>query len=149
VARLDPAEYNARHAREGNVALFLSQMHGEAIARAVAAAPRCEAVVIDQFTFAERLEDALKAEGIDLPLEIRHKAEDNPAVAAASVLARAEFLIALNELGQEWGTELKKGASAAVEAVAREIFKVGGRAALDAVAKTHFRTTARVTQNSF
>jgi len=149
VIRLDPKEYNAAHAREGNVALFLSRMHAEAIAKAVESAARCEQVVIDQFTFASRLEEALTTAGVDLPVEIRTKAEDNPAVAAASVLARAEFLIALKELGNEWGVELLKGASAAVEAVARDLFQVGGRTALDAVAKTHFRTTTRVTQGTF
>jgi ribonuclease HIII len=149
VLRLDPKEYNERHAAEGNVALFLSRMHAEAIAQAVAAAPRCEAVVIDKFTFASRLEDALAVEGVHLPVDIRTKAEDNPAVAAASVLARAEFLIALKELGGDWGVELKKGASGAVEAMARDIFRVGGMAALDTVAKTHFRTTTRVTQETF
>ena len=149
VIRLDPTEYNEHHAREGNVALFLSRMHAEAIREAVAKAPACEAVVIDQFTFASRLENALADEGVDLPVEIRTKAEDNPAVAAASVLARAEFLLALKELGHEWGVDLLKGASSAVERVARGIFRAGGRDALDRVAKTHFRTTLRVTQESF
>jgi len=149
IVSLDPTEYNQRHAAEGNVALFLSRMHGEAVAMAVAAAPNCERVVIDKFTHVSRLEEALRNAGVDLPSEIRTKAEDNPAVAAASVLARAEFLIRLGELGQEWGTELPKGASAAVERVAKDIFRAGGLTALDAVAKTHFRTTLRVTQETF
>ena len=149
VIRLDPTEYNARHAEEGNVALFLSRMHAEAIAEAIGDAPGCEAVVIDQFTFASRLEDALAAVDVDLPVEIRTKAEDNPAVAAASVLARAEFLLALKELGEDWGVELRKGASSAVEEMARDIYRVGGLAALDTIAKTHFRTTMRVTQETF
>jgi len=149
VIRMDPVDYNERHAAEGNVALFLSRMHAEAIAKAVADAPRCEGIVIDKFTFASRLEDALTAAGVDLPVVIRTKAEDNPAVAAASVLARAEFLIALKELGEDWGVELKKGASGAVEAMARDIFRVGGMPALDTIAKTHFRTTTRVTQETF
>ncbi len=146
VIRLDPPDYNKAHATDGNVAIFLARMHAEAIAQAVAVAPACERVVIDQFTFASRLEEALANVGVDLEVEIRPKAEDNPAVAAASVLARAEFLIALKELGAEWGITLLKGASAAVERVARELFRAGGHDALDAVAKTHFRTTQRVTQ---
>ena len=149
VRRLDPTEYNRAHADTGNVAIFLSRMHAEALRIAIDAAPKCDGVVIDQFTFASRLESALHDQGIDLPVEIRPKAEDNPAVAAASVLARAEFLIGLGELGQEWGTELPKGASRQVEAVGREIFRAGGRDALDHVAKTHFKTTLRVTQEEF
>ena len=40
--------------------------------------------MIDQFTFADRLKEALRKQGVNLPVEIRPRAEDNPAVAAAS-----------------------------------------------------------------
>jgi ribonuclease HIII len=145
---LAPAEYNARHSDEKNVALFLATLHAEAIAKVLAEAPATR-VVIDQFTFAERLEEALRREGVRLPVEIRPRAEDNPAVAAASVLARAEFLLGLKELGNDHGIELPKGAGPQVETVARRIFREGGRGALESVAKIHFKTTRRVTENLF
>jgi ribonuclease HIII len=145
---LSPVEYNARHDAEKNVALFLSTLHAEAIAGALKLAPASR-VVIDQFTFAERLEEALKRQGVKLPVEIRPRAEDNPAVAAASVLARAEFLLGLKEFGSEHGIELPKGAGPPVEAVARRIFSEGGRGALAAVAKIHFKTTLKVTRDLF
>jgi ribonuclease HIII len=143
---LDPEAYNARHDAEGNVALFLSTMHAEAVAEAIGGAGACDLVVIDQFTAPSRLKSALQRLRVDLPVEIRPRAEDNPAVAAASVLARAEFLVRLRELGDEIGWELPKGAGAPVEAVAREIFQSGGRALLAKVAKMHFKTTQRVTR---
>ena len=71
------------------------------------------------------------------------------AVAAASVLARAEFLIGLRELGSEHGVELPKGAGPPVEAAARRIYQEGGRGALEAVAKIHFKTTLKITRNLF
>ncbi len=145
---LSPVEYNARHDAEKNVALFLSTLHAEAIAAALKLAPATR-VVIDQFTFAERLQEALHREGVKLPVEIRPRAEDNPAVAAASVLARAEFLLGLKELGSEHGIELPKGAGPPVEAVARRIFSEGGRGALAAVSKIHFKTTLKVTRELF
>jgi ribonuclease HIII len=149
VLALSPEEYNRRHEAEGNVALFLADMHAKAIAAAVRSAPSCERVVIDQFTHEERLEKALLAEGVRLPVEIRHRAEDNPAVAAASVLARAEFLLGLRELGNEHGLELPKGAGEPVVVAGRGIFRAGGMAALSSVAKTHFKTTRRVTGELF
>ena len=149
IVRLDPQEYNLQHKKDGNVAIFLSAMHAQAIAEAIKDAPDCRQVVIDKFTFEKRLEDALEEQGVDLDVEIRTKAEDNPSVAAASVLARAEFLIGLKELGAEFGVNLPKGAGPAAEGAARDLFRVGGRAALDEVAKTHFRTTQRVTQTEF
>jgi ribonuclease HIII len=145
---LTPEQYNARHDAEGNVALFLSTLHAEAIALALREAPATR-VVIDQFTFAERLTEALARQGVKLPVEIRPRAEDNPAVAAASVLARAEFLLGLKELSSEHGVELPKGAGPQVEAVARRIYGEGGRGALAAVSKIHFKTTLKVTGKLF
>ncbi|MCZ6786376.1 MAG: ribonuclease HIII [Planctomycetota bacterium] len=149
VRALSPEQYNARHEAEGNVALFLARMHGEATAETLKGAPESVRVVIDQFTSPERLEKALRAEGVDLPLEIRHRAEDNLAVAAASVLARAEFLIGLKELGHAHGLQLPKGAGANVDRVARRIFRDGGMGALASVAKIHFKTTTKVTERLF
>ncbi|MHC4971029.1 MAG: ribonuclease HIII [Planctomycetota bacterium] len=149
VCALNPTEYNEHHERDRNVALFLAQKHAEALAAAIKDAPACARVVIDQFTFAERLEDALKQHGVDLPVEIRPRAEDNPAVAAASVLARSEFLLGLRDLGTEYGLELPKGAGQNVETVGRRFFQDYGIEALRAVAKIHFKTTKRVTENLF
>jgi ribonuclease HIII len=145
---LMPEEYNARHDAERNVALFLATLHAETVAAALRLAPATR-VVIDQFTFAERLEEALARAGVGLPVEIRPRAEDNPAVAAASVLARAEFLLGLRELGNEHGIELPKGAGPPVEAMARRIFNEGGVGALKAVSKIHFKTTRKVTSGLF
>jgi len=145
---LMPPEYNARHEAEGNVALFLATLHAETIAEALRQASASR-VVIDQFTFADRLEGALERAGVRLPVEIRPRAEDNPAVAAASVLARAEFVLGLKELGNEHGIELPKGAGPPVEAVARRIYQEGGRGALEAVSKIHFKTTLKVTNQLF
>jgi ribonuclease HIII len=149
VCALTPTEYNEHHERDRNVALFLAQKHAEALAAAIGDAPACARVVIDQFTFAERLEDALKQHKVDLPVEIRPRAEDNPAVAAASVMARSEFLIGLRDLGTEYGLELPKGAGQNVETVGRRFFQDYGMGALRTVAKVHFKTTKRVTENLF
>jgi ribonuclease HIII len=146
---LMPTEYNEHHERDRNVALFLAEKHAEAIAAAIGNAAACARVVIDQFTFSDRLEAALERHGVKLPVEIRPRAEDNPAVAAASVLARSEFLLGLRALGTEYGVELPKGAGPNVEAVGRRFFQDYGMDALRAVAKIHFKTTKRVTENLF
>ena len=66
------------------------------------------------------------------------------AVAAASILARAEFLIRLKRLSDEVGTTLPKGASPTVELAARMVMKKHGRERLDSIAKLHFKTTRAV-----
>lgn len=55
------------------------------------------------------------------------KAESDLAVAAASTVARAEFLLRLQHLSDEIGTTLPKGASPDVELAGRMIAKKHGR----------------------
>jgi len=64
-------------------------------------------------------------------------------VAAASILARHEFVTRLGVLEKQLGTKLPKGASAAVDAAARDIFTREGPDGLAKVAKMHFRTALR------
>jgi ribonuclease HIII len=72
------------------------------------------------------------------------RAEEDPAVAAASILARAEFLTRLHYLSKEAGLELPKGASDLVEAAAVKLVRAKGPDILEKVAKIHFKTTVRV-----
>ncbi len=65
-------------------------------------------------------------------------------MAAASIVARAEFLLRLQRLSHEVGTTLPKGASPAVELAARMIVKKHGQDRLGSVAKLHFKTTKNV-----
>jgi ribonuclease HIII len=72
------------------------------------------------------------------------KAEEDMAVAAASLLARAEFLKRLYFLSQDVGVELPKGASTLVEEAGVKLVKLQGPQILEKVAKIHFKTTARI-----
>ncbi len=64
-------------------------------------------------------------------------------MAAASILARHEFVTRLGALEKQFGTKLPKGASAAVDAAAKEIAAEHGPEGLSKVAKMHFRTALR------
>jgi ribonuclease HIII len=86
---------------------------------------------------------ALMSLGREIELVQRHKAEEDLAVAAASILARDEFVKRLANLGKEFGMELPKGASAAVDAAAKEFVVKHGAENLVKVAKVHFRTALR------
>lgn len=72
------------------------------------------------------------------------RGEQDIAVAAASILARAEFLWRLEALSKEFGVDLPKGASPAVVAAGKRFVERYGREALDKVAKLHFKTTHNV-----
>jgi ribonuclease HIII len=63
---------------------------------------------------------ALMSLGKGIELIQKHKAEADLAVAAASILARHEFVSRLATMGKTYGMEFPKGASAAVDAAAKE-----------------------------
>jgi ribonuclease HIII len=86
---------------------------------------------------------AIMSLGKGIELIQRHKAEEDIAVAAASILARNEFVTRLAGLEKQFGMKIPKGASAAVDAAAKEFVAQHGAENLNKVAKTHFRTALR------
>ena len=86
---------------------------------------------------------ALMSLGRSIELVQKHRAEADLAVAAASILARHEFVSRLGTLEKQYGMALPKGASAAVDAAAKEFLVRYGVDTLGKVAKMHFRTALR------
>src|SRR5438876_984047 len=99
----------------------------------------------DQSGDARVLERALLERGRRISLTQRPRAESDPVVAAASIVARAEFLRRLDALSTRFGTPLPKGAGPPVLAAGRNFVARHGADALGQVAKLHFRTTRQVT----
>lgn len=104
----------------------------------------CGQAIADQFGDEKYIESKLMEKGRTLRLHQTPKAERFIAVAAASVLARDHFLSRLNQLGNEAGIVLPKGASPAVVEAAKRIVQIRGADALRQFAKLHFKTTASV-----
>ena len=69
----------------------------------------CDLAIADQFGDERLILNALQVKGKQIRLVQRTKAESDLAVAAASILARAEFLQRLDRLSQELNTTLPKG----------------------------------------
>ena len=141
--------YNRMHAANGSVNRILAWGHARVIENLLAQASRMvpppRRAISDQFAASKDvLERALMKAGRTLELVQRHKAEEDIAVAAASILARDEYVTRLRTLGEQHGAELPKGASDRVEEVARELVARLGSEALGKVAKMHFRTSYRV-----
>lgn len=100
--------------------------------------------ISDQFASSkDTVAKALMSMGREIELVQRHKAEEDLAVAAASILARHEFVSRLAGLEKQFGMKLPKGASAAVDAAAKEFIARHGVENLKKVAKMHFRTALR------
>jgi ribonuclease HIII len=73
---------------------------------------------------------ALMSLGRSIELVQRHKAEEDLAVAAASILARNEFVTRLRDLGRKYDMEFPKGGGPNVDAAAKEFVAKHGAAAL-------------------
>lgn len=107
-------------------------------------APKPVRAISDQFASSKDVvAKSLMSLGRGIELLQRHKAEEDMAVAAASILARNEFVKRLAGLEKQFGLKLPKGASAAVDAAAKEFIAKHGAENLPKVAKTHFRTAYR------
>jgi ribonuclease HIII len=148
VLALGGTNYNQRYRDIGSLNPLLAKGHVNSILAVLAPAhhlnPPPEHAIIDQFAATEAtVAREAKARGLKLKVVQRHKAEEDLAVAAASILARHEFVTRLAAMGKELGVELPKGASAAVDKVAKQIVERHGVAALARVAKMHFRTALR------
>src|SRR5207249_10087242 len=105
----------------GNVNSILGWGHAGVIENMLAKVPACPKVISDQFGNKRIIEQALMERGKKIKLVQRHKAESDLAVAAASILARDEFVRRLRRLGKEFGIVLPKGASKSVEDAAVEL----------------------------
>lgn len=143
VIAIGPKKYNELYGKIRNLNRLLAWGHAKALENLLERVS-CGRAISDQFGDERLILSALQQKGRTIILEQRTKAESDLAVAAASILARAEFLLRLKRLSDEVGTTLPKGASPAVELAARMVIKKHGRERLDSVAKLHFKTTQAV-----
>ncbi|MCA8911385.1 MAG: ribonuclease HIII [Planctomycetes bacterium] len=140
VMRLMPREYNPAYRKVGNLNVLLAQMHGKCVQAILKKHGAPGAVLIDEFARDGKvLREAIAApQGVRVVT--RTKAEADLAVAAASILARAEFVRSLKELEHEFGQSFPPGAGSPVLKAGREFVKSFGREQLAQVAKLHFKT---------
>ena len=138
---IGPAAYNRLYSKMHSVNRILAWGHARAIEDLLAKVPTCPKAISDQFGSKESVERALMQKGRGIELIQRHKAESDPAVAAASILAREAFLRALQNMEKTYGTEIKKGASAAVRQVAVALARAKSPNVLLQTVKCHFKTT--------
>lgn len=144
IVKINPQRYNELYEQFKNLNHLLAWGHATTIEQLVAKT-NCRTVIIDQFASEQTVITALKRKKLQVELSQRHRAEEDPVVAAASILAREAFLMGLVELGEQYKIALPKGASSNTIAIGKEFVRQHGKEALHQVAKLHFKTTQRVT----
>lgn len=140
IVSLKPKEYAKRWTSAGsNVNRLLGELNAEIIGELKA---EVQLIVADKFAERARLYIAPAIpEGVDL--EVRARAENDAAVAAASILARARYLEDMDLLSGQIGFELPRGSTHVLEA-ARRVYRERGWGGLAEVAKVHFSITKQV-----
>jgi ribonuclease HIII len=142
IVKISPEKYNKLYGKFGSLNKLLAWGHARAIENLLKN-NECELVISDRFTEKHFLAEALFERGRKVKLNQIFRAEKDMAVAAASVLARYEFLRTLRMLGREVGIVLPKGA-AHVKETANTLVRKYGRNILPELAKVHFKITKQL-----
>ena len=127
----------------GKLSRILAWGHAHAINK-ILDKEDCHYVVTDQFDQRPFMENALKKQGMNITFKQRPHAEDDIAVAAASVLAHNAYKETLAALSIEHLIILPPGASDRVIETGRQFVLRYGPEKLKGVAKFHFVTTQYV-----
>lgn len=146
IVRISPKKYNELYRQFGNLNHLLAWGHATVIA-VLAQKTNCPLAWIDQFANPRVLENALEKKKISMSLLQKHRAEEDPVVAAASVLARAAFLEDLEKLERKYQLRFPKGASTLTIAAGKAFVRQYGEAELTHVGKEHFKTLDAILEN--
>lgn len=146
IVSVSPLVYNTRFnelSKKGKNSLdLLAECHAEAIRELFKKNPEPRCVVIDKFCNEKRISHLLPEGKYRLDLRIR--GESDPAVAAASVLARDAYLSGLDSISRKFGIKATSGSGRETDKVARMFVNEFGADILDEIAKVHFRNTLKV-----
>lgn len=139
IVKINPLKYNQIYADFKNLNRLLAWGHATTIEQLVQQSG-CQNVIIDQFADETVVIQALKRKNLSVNLTQRHRAEEDLAVAAASILAREAFIDGLNRLSQEIDIQLPKGSSTATMKAGQEVLRRWGEEKLREICKQHFKT---------
>ncbi|MDD4308903.1 MAG: ribonuclease HIII [Candidatus Cloacimonetes bacterium] len=145
---IKPAKYNDLIAsfklQNLNLNDLLAWLHSTNITNLQKNSPNSQGVLVDQFSPSQKVRRTLQEKHFPLPCIERTGAESDPAVAAASIIGRYQFVEAFSAMRQFYQIDFPKGATSAVIKSATEFCQKYGFKRLGEVAKLHFKTTSQV-----
>lgn len=146
IIELNPPKYNQLYQRFTERGKKLNQMLAWMHARIIVDMQKkfkSDGIIIDKFTNSKVMNSAL-SEFRNINYILRVKAESNLAVAAASILARANYLKKMEYFGEKYKMELPKGASKKVDDFVKKFVSCFGIKELYYVSKIHFKTYNKI-----
>ena len=144
VVPIEPKRYNELYAKVKNLNRLLAWGHAWTLEKMLDNVSSNLAIV-DKFGDESYVRNALREKGRLITVVQQTHAEEDIAVAAASILARARFVQQLDQLSRLAGKTLPKGASdPSIVSVGRELVAEHGKEILAEIAKLHFKTTEAI-----
>ena len=136
-------KYNELYDKFKNLNKLLAWGHARVIENILEKTP-CSFAISDQFGKDNLIKNALLEKGKNITLEQRFRGEEDIAVAAASVLARAEYVKRIDMLSARYEIEFPKGTSNLTLEKAKVFIEKYGKERLKEVAKLHFKTVNKI-----
>lgn len=140
---INPEKYNELYSKIGNLNKLLAWGHARVMENLLQKV-NCTYALADKFGDERFIQQALMKKGRQINLIQIPRAEQDFAVAAASVLARDVFLTKLEELSERYGVTIPKGCNEKVKDVGRQIVAKYGQGEIGKIAKLHFKTTEEI-----
>lgn len=147
IVTLGNERYNELYDEIGNLNKILAWGHARVLENMLELI-ECNYALSDQFGKSELIEKALMEKGRKIHLEQRPRAEQNIAVAAASILARDGFITNIADLETQFDMKFPKGASSMVTDAAKIFSQRYGTKELFRVAKTHFKIAVELSNDT-
>ncbi len=147
VVPVEPKRYNELYNKVQNLNRLLGWGHAWTLENMLEKVS-CNLAIVDQFGDESYVRNVLGEKGRQITLLQQIHAEEDVAVAAASILARARFVQQLEQLSKRVGITLPKGASdPEIVTTGRAIVAKFGKDTLGEIAKLHFKTTEVILQS--
>lgn len=140
ILSLEPEIYNKLFDKYKNLNIILTKAHASAIEKLK---DKSETVIVDKFGNEKLIAGEFKEKSINIKLIQTYNAERYVGVAAASILARSEFLKWFDKM-EAAGLKFTKGSSIQTERFLKEYLKRNNGADLKKFAKLHFKTLNKV-----
>lgn len=154
VVKIMPKRYNSLYssfaAKGGNLNNLLAWAHKRALLDLVAKKPGTERIIIDQFSSSHSIISQIRNSFKTQEVIFQTKGEKNDSVAAASVIARAEYLLSLKKLSEELFQNkifLNSGSGAETDRKITNIIDNFGKESVELCGKLHFTNFSKLNIN--
>ncbi len=142
VVRINPEKYNSLYNDIKNLNTLLGWGHARVIENMLNEV-NANFVISDKFGDESFINSKLMEKGKKIKLIQKVKAEENIAVAAASIIAREEFLFSLERLSKEWKVMFPRGGgNTELDKALEEFIGKHSKDNLNKVAKVHFKNVS-------